>query len=139
LFSNENVKFAGDLQVRALHLCEHEHGRSTQEATDALQALLEQARRLIRIRAESAIPRELYVELFFADCIFEPGFQSVHGDFSLAQISSDGCWPQNVDFSGKGPYGSTGLYGKEEEAQFQRIEEADFLTGIRRRLHSIQT
>ena len=139
LFSNDNAKFAGDLQVRALHLCEHEDGRSTQEATDALQKLLEQARRFIRLRAESAIPRDLYVELFFAECIFEPGFQSVHGDFSLAQISSDGHWPQNVDFSGKGPYGSTGLYGKEEEAQFQRIDEADFLAGVRRRLLSIQT
>ncbi|RYO63375.1 hypothetical protein AA0113_g5935 [Alternaria arborescens] len=139
LFSNDDAKFAGDLQVRALHLCEHEDGRSTQEATDALQKLLEQARRFIRLRAESAIPRDLYVELFFAECIFEPGFQSVHGDFSLAQISSDGHWPQNVDFSGKGPYGSTGLYGKEEEAQFQRIDEADFLAGVRRRLLSIQT
>jgi hypothetical protein len=139
LFSNENVKFAGDLQVRALHLCEHEDGRSTHEATDALQKLLEQARRLIELRAKGAIPRELYIELFFADCIFEPGFESVHGDFSLAQISSDGAWPQNVEFSGKGPYGSTGLYGKEEEAQFQRIEEAEFLAGVHRRLHSIQT
>ncbi|KNG46571.1 hypothetical protein DDE82_001338 [Stemphylium lycopersici] len=139
LFSNENAKFAGDLQVRALHLCEHEHGRSTHAATDALQKLLEQARRFIRMRAESAIPRELYVELFFADCIFEPGFRSVHGDFSLAQISSEGYWPQNVDFSGKGPYGSTGLYGKEEEAQFQRIDESEFLAGVHRRLHSIQT
>ncbi|KAF1840615.1 uncharacterized protein K460DRAFT_371820 [Cucurbitaria berberidis CBS 394.84] len=139
IFSNEDVKFAGDLQVRALHLCEHEDGRSTQEATDALQKLLQQARRLIHRRAESVIPRELYVELFFADCIFEPGFKSVHGDFSLAQISSDGLWPQNVSFSGKGPYGSTGLYEKEEEGPFQCIDEDGFLAGVRRRLHSIQT
>lgn len=139
LFSNEDVKFSGDLQVRALHLCEHEHGRSTQEATDALQKLLEQARRLITRRAESVIPRELYVELFFADCIFEPSTASVHGDFSLAQISSDGYWPQNVTFSGKGPYGSTGLYEKEEEGPFQKIDEDDFLMGVRRRLHSIET
>lgn len=139
LFSNEDVKFSGDLQVRALHLCEHEHGRSTQEATDALQKLLQQARRLITRRAESVIPCELYVELFFADCIFEPSTASVHGDFSLAQISSDGYWPQNATFSGKGPYGSTGLYEKEEEGPFQRIEEDDFLMGVRRRLHSIET
>lgn len=139
LFSNEDVKFAGDLQVRALHLCEHEHGRSTQDATDALQKLLQQGRRLISRRAESVIPRELYIELFFADCIFEPSSNSVHGDFSLAQISSDGFWPQDVTFSGKGPYGSTGLYEKEEEGPFQRIDEDEFLSGVRRRLHSIQT
>ncbi|CAO2656891.1 Nn.00g056940.m01.CDS01 [Neocucurbitaria sp. VM-36] len=139
IFSNEDVKFAGDLQVRALHLCKHEDGRSTQEATDALEKLLQQARRLINRRAESTIPRELYIEIFFADCIFEPGFESVHGDFSLGQISSDGHWPQNISFSGKGPYGSTGLYEKEEEGPFQRIDEAEFLVGVRRRLHSIQT
>jgi hypothetical protein len=139
LFSDDNVKFSGDLQVRALHLCGHEDGRSTQEATDALEKMLLQARHLIRLRAQGTIPRELYVELFFADCIFEPGFQSVHGDFSLAQISSDGLWPQDVEQSGKGPFGSTGLYEKEEEGPFQRIEEDEFLHGVRRRLHSIST
>lgn len=139
LFSDENCRFSGDLQVRALHLCGHEDGRSTHQATDALEKLLQQARRLIRRRAQSTIPRELYVEIFFADCIFEPGFEGVHGDFALAQIYSDGAWPHTVQFSGKGPYGSTGLYGKEEEAPFQRIEESEFLQGVRRRLHSIST
>jgi hypothetical protein len=139
LFSNEDVKFSGDLQVRALHLCGHEHGRSTQEAADALEKLLQQARGLIRRHAQSTIPRDLYVELFFADCIFSPGCQSVHGDFALAQISSDGLWPQNIKASGKGPYGSTGLYEKELEGPFQQIEETEFLHGVRRRLHSIST
>lgn len=139
LFSNESVKFAGDLQVRALHLCEHEHGRSTQEAADALQKLLQQARKLIHHRASGTLPRELYIELFFAGCIFEPGFEAVHGDFSLAHISSDGSWPQQTTFSGKGPYGSTGLYGKEQEGLFQRIDEGLFLGGVRNRLYSIQT
>jgi hypothetical protein len=139
LFSNEDVKFAGDLQVRALHLCGHEHGRSTHEATEALQKLLRQARTLIRRRAESIVPKELYIELFFADCIFEPSFNSVHGDFSLAQLSSDGAWPETLSSSGKGPYGSTGLYEKEEEGPFQRIEEDEFLDGVRRKLLSIST
>jgi hypothetical protein len=47
-----------------------------------------------------------------APCIFEPGSQSVHGDFTSAQLSSAGMWPQNSRQSGKGPYGSTGLHGK---------------------------
>lgn len=139
LFSDDNCRFSGDLQVRALHLCGHEDGRSTQGAIDALQKLLEQARHLIDVRAHSTIPRDLYVELFFADCIFEPGFRGVHGDFAMGQISSEGLWPHEIQFSGKGPYGSTGLYGKEEEGPFQRIEEEEFLHGVRRRLHSIST
>ncbi|OSS50791.1 hypothetical protein B5807_04166 [Epicoccum nigrum] len=140
LFSHEDAKFRGDMQVRALHLCDHEHGRSTQEATNALQKLLQQARALVRRRAKSDIPQELYVELFFADCIFEPGSSSVHGDFALAQAITNGLWPANVEFSGKGPYGSSGLYGKEEEGgPFQCIEEDEFLAGVRRRFHSIST
>lgn len=137
LFSNEEVKFAGDLQVRALHLCGHEDHRSVNEATEALRKLLQQSRALIRRRAESVIPRELYIELFFNDCIFEPGFGSVHGDFALAQVFAEGSWPQAIESSGKGPYGSTGLYEKEEEGPFQRIEEDDYFAGIRRRLLSI--
>lgn len=139
MFSDENCRFSGDCQVRALHICGHEDGRSTNGATNDLEKLLQQARGLISRRAQSTIPRELYIEIFFANCIFEPGFRAVHGDFALAQISSDGQWPQDVQFSGKGPYGSTGLYGKDEEAPFQRIDESEFLHGVRRHLHSIST
>jgi hypothetical protein len=139
LFSDDDVRFRGDLQVRALHLCGHEHGRSTHEATDALEKLLHQARALIRRRANSIIPRELYVELFFADCIFEPSYSAVHGDFALAQLASQGAWPRTIEASGKGPYGSTGLYEKEEEGPFQRIDEQEFLAGVRRKLLSIST
>jgi hypothetical protein len=139
LFANEDVKWAGDLQVRALHLCGHEDGRSTQEATDHLEALLRQARRLIHRRVTSVIPKELYVELFFADCIFEPSSKAVHGDFALAQLTNEGMFSDSMSSSGKGPYGSTGLYEKEEEGPFQRMEEDAFLTGVRRRLLSIST
>lgn len=140
LFSDENVKFRGDLQVRALHLCGHEDGRSTHEAANDLQKLLRQARSLIQSRANGYIPRELYVELFFADCIFEPSTKAVHGDFTLAQLASDGTWPETpLAASGKGPYGSSGLYEKEEEGPFQRMEEDEFLAGIRRNRLSIST
>ncbi|KAF1951874.1 hypothetical protein CC80DRAFT_480269 [Byssothecium circinans] len=140
LFTDRNVKFHGDLQVRALHLCGHEHGRSTHEATDALQKLLHQARELINIKANSIVPRELYVELFFADCIFEPSLKLVHGDFSAAEVASaDETWLETLGPSGKGPYGSTGLYEKEEEGPFQSMVEDDFLTGVRRRFLSIST
>jgi hypothetical protein len=140
LFSNSEVKFAGDLQVRALHLCRHEHGRSTHEASDALAKLLEQARTLAHRKANSVVPRELYIELFFADCIFEPNVKLVHGDFSaFAEVSEDDAWPGSLGSSGKGPYGSTGLYEKEEEGPFQSMDEEDFLTGLRRKFLSIST
>ncbi|KAF2682702.1 hypothetical protein K458DRAFT_341460 [Lentithecium fluviatile CBS 122367] len=140
LFSNRDVKFAGDLQVRALHLCGHEHGRSTHAATDALGKLLEEARNLATLKASSVIPRELHIELFFADCIFEPNVKLVHGDFSpLAEVSEDEAWPASLGSSGKGPYGSTGLYEKEEEGPFQSMDEDDFLTGVRRKFLSIST
>jgi hypothetical protein len=137
LFSNENVRWAGDLQVRALHLCGHEHGKSTYEAQDALQKLLHQARQLIKRRAECHIPKELYIELFFSDFIFEPHASAVHGDFSLAEISSGGTWPESRTPSRKGPYGSTGLYGKDEEEPFERVDEAEFMAGARNNRVSI--
>ena len=140
LFSNVDVKFTGDLQVRALHLCGHEHGRSTHEASEALAKLLQQARSLAARKARSVLPRELYIELFFADCIFEPNVQLVHGDFSpLAEVSEDDSWPGSLGPSGKGPYGSTGLYEKEEEGPFQSMDEGDFLAGLRRKFLSIST
>ncbi|KAL1603555.1 hypothetical protein SLS60_005143 [Paraconiothyrium brasiliense] len=139
LFSDHNAKFNGDLQVRALHLCGHEDGRSTQEAATDLEKLLHTSRDLVSRKAASIVPKDLYVELFFADCIFEPGLQLVHGDFSLAQLSSDGTWPGALNYSGKGPYGSTGLYEKEEEGPFQSMDESDFLAGVRRRFLSIST
>jgi hypothetical protein len=140
LFSNDDVRFTGDLQVRALHLCGHEHGRSTHEAAEALDKLLQQARSLVTRKATSVIPRDLYIELFFADCIFEPNVKLVHGDFSpLAEVSEDDVWPRSLGPSGKGPYGSTGLYEKEEEGPFQSMDEGDFLAGLRQKFLSIST
>jgi hypothetical protein len=135
--SDENVDFSGDLQVRALRHCRHEDRWSAQEATNALQELLQEARCLIGLCARSTIPRELYVELFVADCIFEPGCRSVHGDFTLAHISSDGLWPQNGHLSGKGPYGSTGQSQKGGEGPFHCISEAEFLYGVGSGFHSL--
>lgn len=137
LFSNEDVRWSGDLQVRALHLCGYEDGRSTFDAQDALQKLLHQSRRLIKRRAESTFPKELYVELFFADFIFEPHAKAVHGDFGLAELASGGSWPETRAPSRKGPYGSTGLYGKDEEEPFERVDEDEFLAGARRNAVSI--
>jgi hypothetical protein len=104
-----------------------------------LQQLLQQARRLVAARAKSHIPEELYIELFFADFIFEPHVNAVHGDFQLAELASGGSWPVSRTMSCKGPYGTTGLYGKDEEAPFERVDEDEFMDGIRRKCVSIST
>jgi hypothetical protein len=129
LFSNEAVKLTGNLQVRSLHLCEHQGSRCAPGTMQALRKLLNQARTLIQHRSQVKAPYELYIELFFAGCIFEPGSQSVHGDFSLAHVRSNGQWPLHAVPSGKGPYGRTGIYEKKQEGTFQCIDEDEFFSG----------
>jgi hypothetical protein len=90
LFSNETVKFTGNLQVRSLHLREHQSSHWAPETMHALQKLLHQARTLIQRSSRCKVLYKLYVELFFADSIFEPGSRSVHGDLLLAHAGSNG-------------------------------------------------
>jgi hypothetical protein len=135
LFSNERVQWKGDCQVRALHLCGHEEGTTSNASIAAMKALLKQARGLIRRRATAYYPEKLTIELFFADLIFDPHMKAVHGDFSMSELVSHGTWPEEKQLSRKGPYGTTGLYGKkDEEHPFGRISEDDFFTGVTRTL-----
>jgi hypothetical protein len=99
-----------------------------------MKELLKQARRLIRRRATAYYPEKLTVELFFADFIFDPHIESVHGDFSMPELVAHGTWPSQKLLSRKGPYGTTGLYGKDEEHPFGRISEDDFFNGVARTL-----
>ncbi|KAF2844199.1 hypothetical protein T440DRAFT_436769 [Plenodomus tracheiphilus IPT5] len=110
LFSNFAARLAGTLQVRAQRLCGTRADCSALESTDALQALLNEARSLIKRRANGTIPDELHIEMFLAACVFEPGLRSVHGDFSLAYMSSERRWPQGTVLSGQGQYGRSGWY-----------------------------
>lgn len=149
LFANPDVKWRGDCQVRAAHLCNTTNtaaaapssGSDTLAAHAALASTLKQARALIRSHARSTLPQELYIELFFADMIFEPGFEAVHGVFESFPGSISGqqqrVWPRGREPSRKGPYGSTGLYGKndeglleDEERLFERVGEGEFLRGV---------
>jgi hypothetical protein len=91
---------------------------------------LQAARSLIAAR--SRVRHSLRMELFFAGCIFEPEKRLVHGDFSLAELSSGGQWPGDVrEASSKGPYGSSGYYGKEEEG-WVAVWEHEFLAAAER-------
>lgn len=135
LFSNKNVCWKGNCQVRALHLCEHEEGTTSNASIVDMKALLNQARQLITNRANVRYPAHLTIELFFADFIFDPHTSSVHGDFSPAEEVSLQTWPANKTVSRKGPYGSTGLYGKkDEEHPFDRVGEDEFFEGVTRTL-----
>jgi hypothetical protein len=135
LFSNENVRWKGDCQVRALRLCGHDEGTTSNASVEDMKKLLQQARRLITKRGSCRFPAQLTIELFFADVIFDPHIQSVHGDFSMAELISGGTWPSSKSLSRKGPYGSTGLYGKkDEEHPFDRVHEDEFFAGVIRTL-----
>lgn len=135
LFSNKNVRWKGNCQVRALHLCGHEEGTTSSSSILDMKALLKQSRQLITKRANVRYPAHLTIELFFADVIFDPHTRSVHGDFSPAEEVSLQTWPANKSVSRKGPYGSTGLYGKkDEEHPFDRVNEDDFFEGVTRTL-----
>jgi hypothetical protein len=133
LFANEQVRWRGDCQVRALGLCGIEDKRSN-EAHAMLRKVLKQARRLICARATGTLPAMLTLELFYANMIFDPHAHVVHGDFEEGEAFSQGRWPARKEMSRKGPYGSTGLYGKEEEVPYSMIEEDDLFAGLARNL-----
>jgi len=140
LFANEEVQWEGECQVRAANICGHERSKSglTSAMREPLAALLEQSRSLIKTRAHSHMPKDLTIELFCGDIIFEPHLRAVHGDFQLGRLISNGLWPSEAEVSRKGPYGSTGLYGKEdEEIIFESVDECEFLDGVRRNWVSI--
>ncbi|GAM86437.1 hypothetical protein ANO11243_044510 [Dothideomycetidae sp. 11243] len=139
LFANHDVKWDGDMQVRALQLCQSYAQppvsstlKSSRQNSEHLKELLDDARGLTKARERQR--QTLDIELFFADCIFDPADSVVHGGFAMAEISSCGHWPHYKTNSGKGPYGSTGLYGKEEgdwdavaETEWFRAVEAGYL------------
>jgi hypothetical protein len=135
LFSNDHVRWKGDCQVRALRLCGHSDHETNNETIEDMKAVLDQSRELIAKRARGYFPAKLTVELFFADLIFDPHVKAVHGDFSLAELISMQTWPERKEMSRKGPYGSTGLYGKKnDEYLFDRVLEDDFFNGVSRTL-----
>ena len=151
LFSNNDVRWSGECQVRATHLCsqytsapyqsiEKQHPnemsikpatnspRSNHESAHTLSLVLSAARSL----CEAVRPRHLSVELFFAGCVFDPVPGRVHGAFGWSSLITHGAWPAVWEPSCKGPYGSTGLYGKDDvEKIWQCVSEAEYLHGVR--------
>ncbi|KAI9700533.1 MAG: hypothetical protein M1820_006832 [Bogoriella megaspora] len=137
LFSNLNVKWTGELQVRALNLCPlaHQKTSSTAARIAAMSSLLDSARDLCK-EVKRSHPAEhaespLATEFFISKCIFTPYTREVHGDFSSARIRSNNALSAIQRFSTKGNYGSSGVYGmqlddKEREAWEVLMEEEYF-------------
>jgi hypothetical protein len=147
-FSNTNVAWTGECQVRTSNLCNcaAAEGNTSESATRSrakeLKQILSSARSLIAERARCH--SRLSLEIFFAQCIFDPEQRVVHGDFVFAEVLSQGAWPSHlsagveIDEEGhvvrrsstKGPYGASGTYGGKNDGPWEVVPEEVFFEGI---------
>jgi hypothetical protein len=124
---HEQVKWAGDLQVRFTDLCGCTSETNSITRAQKLSEVLRGAHTMIANKRR--LRQTFNVELFFAGCIFVPGDGLVHGDFAMAQIRSSGQWPREKKSSTLGPYGQTGTYGK-EEGFWDAVSEKEYLDAV---------
>ena len=129
LFANASVNWSGEVQIRTSTVCgRHPVSLKTSEnARSKLWRTLEQARSLMSFREREG--EELDIEIFINNWIFEPRHFRIHGNLAIAEVVSDGVWPQDKDVSSKGPYGQTGLYGK-DEGPYAVVSEDTFKHGL---------
>ncbi|KAL8653078.1 MAG: hypothetical protein Q9210_002306 [Variospora velana] len=129
LFSQNSVKWTGDVQIRAAGICPFGSLKQSNEARRAFFDILAQSRLLIGGQEAKGI--ELNIEFFIDHHIFEPSKSLVHADMSVGRFLSDGSWPVSQNTSTKGPYGQTGQYGKNEQP-YSCISETEFIEGLRK-------
>ena len=131
LFADASVQWIGEMQIRTGTVCgRHAMSLKTSEsAREKFWRILEQARSLMIRREEDGV--NLDIEIFVGNWIFEPRQYRVHGNLDVAELVSDGTWPLDKTRSGKGPYGQTGLYGK-DEGPYEIISEDEFKRGLSR-------
>lgn len=131
LFADLSVNWEGEVQIRTAAICNHHNPsvKDTPESRKQLWHTLDQARALMSARHEKG--KELDIEIFIDNWIFEPRSGLLHGNFELGKVLSDGWWPMGEQKSGKGPYGQTGLYGK-ADAPYTCIPEEVFADGLSR-------
>jgi len=129
LFANTEVKWSGECQVRTTDICQCSAATGVHKRVDKLRETFNAARELIASRRRMG--HKLSIEIFFAGCIFEPEKKLVHGDFALAEISSSGQWPLDRQSSTKGPYGTSGVYEK-EEGSWDAVSEEEYLNAVSR-------
>ena len=131
LFTHASVKWSGEMQIRAGTMCgRHPVSLKTSEkARTQFWRVLEQARSLMSLREKEGV--RLDIEIFINNWIFEPRHYRVHGSLEVAEVVSDGRWPPDKNWSSKGPYGQTGLYGK-DEGPYEVVSEDIFKQGLSR-------
>lgn len=131
LFADAFVNWSGEVQIRTGTVCgRHPLSLQTSErAQTHFWRILEQARSLMSLREKKGV--RLEIEIFVNNWIFEPRQYRVHGDLNVAGAVSDGRWPPDKIWSSKGPYGQTGLYGK-DEGPYQIVSEDVFKQGLRK-------
>ena len=129
LFTNTNVKWAGEMQLRASTICGDlpRALKTSSVAREALFRTLDAARELMLLREQVGV--DLAVEIAIREWIFEPKAVMVHGDFALGRVIADGLWPVCEEKSGKGGYG---LSEGRKEGDWTAINEGEFVDGLRR-------
>lgn len=128
LFQDASINWSGEVQIRADSLCNHP--RSQSEGLARFWKLLDFARSLMANRNQQE-GVNLDIQLFIDSWIFESRRSLVHGNIEIGQALSDNRWPDVYSVSSKGPYGQTGLYGK-DEGPYSCISEEAFAEGLRR-------
>lgn len=134
LFADASVNWSGEMQIRTGTVCGR-HPISLKTSANAQSKfwrVLDQARSLMSVREKGGV--ELDIEIFVNNWIFEPRHYRVHGNLDLAEVLSDGRWPPEKSPSSKGPYGQTGLYGK-DEGPYEVVSEDFFKQGLSK--HSV--
>lgn len=131
-FVNTSVNWSGEVQIRIASVCgRHPLSLKTSgTAQNQYWRILDQARSLMASRNSNGV--DLNIEIFIDDWIFEPKQFLVHGSLEVAEVLSDGAWPSEKWQSTKGPYGQTGLYGK-DDAPYESVAEEVFKKGLERR------
>lgn len=129
---NASVNWSGEMQIRTSFVCgRHPLSLKTSEETQSqFFRILDKARCLMASREREGA--RLDVEIYVNNWIFEPRRSLIHGNLQQAELISDGAWPHDKLPSSKGPYGQTGLYGK-DEGPYHCISEIEFRRGLQGR------
>ena len=125
LFSDSSVKWSGEIRIRTSTICGR-HPLSLKTSPKAqiqFWHILDRARSLMESREKEGV--DLDIEIFVDNWIFEPRRLLVHGNLASSILISQGTWPPEKSPSSKGPYGQTGLYGK-DEGPYESVSEALF-------------
>lgn len=131
LFGDPNVKWAGEMQVRASAICNHASaamGKPSSSRRNGLLRTLNAARELMKARQKDDVA--LAVEITIGDYIFEPRAERVHGNFALGKVLAEGTWPLSEERSGKGGYGFG--EGDNKEGDWTAVSEREFMEGVER-------